>query len=143
MRASTGIEGEVGLGLSGQSGACPLRGGFRSRERVSPSLKPKLGRKKTHKTLDTHTTKTKRVLSQGLQDSPLPPCPSVGGWVGTKEEGGWEASPWACLDGAAAGYKACLSLQSLLRRRAADSSHGAVPKHLPGDTASVAAVTLS
>lgn len=46
----TGTKGEVGLGLSGQSRACPPRGdGFRPREHVGPSLKPKLGRKKTHK----------------------------------------------------------------------------------------------
>lgn len=107
---------------------------------MSPSLKPKLGRKKTKKNLDSHTTKTKQILSQGLQGCTLSCTPFCGGWVGTKEKEGRQG--WACEEGGwLLGLTGCgLSLSAkpaslcrvLHKGKPPDKSHGAVPSSIGG-----------
>lgn len=69
-------QGEVGLGLSGQSRACPLLGGgFRPREHVSPNLKPKLGRKKPTKNPRCSYNQNPTDPSPGAAGPHTPPPP--------------------------------------------------------------------
>lgn len=135
--------------MSGQSRACPLRGGgFHPRERVSPSLKPKLGRKKTHKN-PTHSHNQNQTGpfpgAAGLHASPAPPPPALlweAGWEPERRED-WRPTPGPAWMGPQPGYKTCLALQSLLKRKARRVAMGQCPSTFQGPPVSVAGVTLS